>query len=248
MPDAFTDGFGGGGSGGASWVLVHHTAFGELAATDLSSGGSVGGWTAENTGNVGTFETDGTDSLDIQPNKNTSVASDTSPGVYDDLDDLVSGISNDDELFIVVRFTVPAASGAGNGRVYVCLRNSSTVLTGGVWCQVTPSQWEVDAMLANTSSYTDSGTALGGESNRVMMFIARPGVLLSCGEQAYSGSPPTSPPDVSMSIGETTGSGKTSNAIDFEDASTQFKIAAHRNINTYTTNIHDVWIYKRSAA
>ncbi|MCP4915445.1 MAG: hypothetical protein GY913_00850 [Proteobacteria bacterium] len=230
----------GDGAAGAEWGALVSIDWSTIGAADLTAGGTVaaGGltWTAENGGKCSTLGPDGSTGLRFVQTSNSGIVAGTCPAIHTPLSAIPGAIAVNDELYVMLRFTLSANS----GRVGVTLRNGTDYLFGGtVWVSVAH---EVDA-LAAADEYTDYSSALGGTADRVLGFRYHGGRIAVHNHGAWSGSWPTGPAGAPVAVmGEEATNGKTATRIPLVGGATTLGIMTLRST---TPNVDDTVIGTR---
>ncbi|MCP4921905.1 MAG: hypothetical protein GY913_33815 [Proteobacteria bacterium] len=214
---------GGGGSSGAAWVVASTLDWSAEPAVDLKVAGSLvdangDTWTAANGGNASTLGTDGATGLRIVVSSNCGIAVNTCPEVSTGLAGLVSGVANDDEVYVLLRVTHPTAS--GNSRLGPSLRVSGANMHAGAWYVASPGRLEWGGV-SNASQYADPSTATPGDTDQVVGVRYTSGAYQIYTHGAWSGTWPTDPSSGTFVIGdgESSGNPKTATTILLASAS-----------------------------
>ena len=210
----------------SGWRTVGEGGWSTAGAVDLTGGGTVslGGvtWTAENGGRCSTLGPDGSTGLRIVQTTNSSIISNTCPGVYAGLPDILTAAPTD-QLYMMIRVTAGASAGA----VGVTLRRSGKYLFGGMLWVAAFEGYAV----ATATQYTDYSSALGGTTDQVIGLLYASGTLQVYLHGAWTGAWPVGPSGATAvaHIGEEASSGKASNLIPIDNADTKIGIIGLRS-------------------
>jgi hypothetical protein len=227
----------------ARYSIGYEVDFSALPPTDLSAGGTVGGWEAVDFAKASTFELSATDGLNVTVDTNTSAAPPTNntPRIRQALGDMITMPPGDGSLLIMAHVkSISAAAAALNARLGFLLTSGSNGLWAGPWCQAGPT-WTDGGCLAASSSFTDPSPeiALPATSDFLMAAVFRHGVLTSMKSTLWTGAYPrrlSSLNGIAAVQGDVIASGTSAVATPMS-ASTKLAIGGHRASNNLTFKV-----------